>query len=234
MALIKTSSDIVTIRGRFGGVYFKTGPDGKHVQAMPRVWNYTRSPAQKGGWGPGSPFMSAGIDGWSGAAGLWLMALLAFFAAAWFAYALAHWFTTRYGEKKHITGYNWYMYYGLRFPECERPPFWKPPHSPGELPDFMVTYQGTWMYERSPPEWPGDCPAGYYWEGTPAHGKPTYHADDFEWFLWWLPGLWVLSPGVDYQPAERTFYSSGENIIDYYRNWHTGKWSHVYLGKPPE
>lgn len=234
MALIKTSSEIQSIRGRFGGVYFKTGQDGKHIQAMPRVWDYARSTAQLGGFSEESSFTSAGIHGYSGLAAFWGLALLGFFASAWAAYSLAHLFFGPNSQGKRITGYNWYLHYGLAFPECERPPFWKPPHSPGVLPNFIATFRGEWIYHEAPKDWPVDCCAGYYWPGVPWNDKPSYKRDDLEWFLWWKDPNWVLSPGPGFEPAGKTFYSDASQINDYYYNPVTGHRSNVYWGRPGE
>lgn len=234
MALIKTSSDILTIRGRFGGVYFKTGPDGKHVQAMPRHVNYARSDLQKGSTGSLGNFSVSGISGFSYLAVLWMMALLAFFSAMWAAYALIHYFTTEKGERKHITGYNWYIYYGLAFPECERPAFWKPPHSPGDLPDYIAVYQGSWTYEHPPTEWPADACTGYFWEIGDWNGEPRYGTDDLNWHLWWTGTQWCLSPSPGFEPAGLTFYEMTGEMKGYYWNPVTKKYAHVYRGKRPE
>lgn len=234
MALCRLAPGIISIRGRLGGVYFKCGPDGQHVQAMPRVWNYTRSPAQQGAWGPGSPFGSFGIKGFSGAAGLWGLALLAFGAALWFIFGMSYMFVRAGKEPKKITGYNWYVHYALAFPECERPPFWKPPHSPGELPNFIATYKGLWTYEHAPGEWPTECCSDYYWQGVPWNGKLTYHNDAFTWFLWWKPPVWVLSTGVDYEEPGLTFYSDSDQIMGTYRNPETNNFTNVYWGRPEE
>ncbi|MBA7477989.1 hypothetical protein ES707_13404 [subsurface metagenome] len=234
MALAKLSGEIIHIRGRFGGVYFKKSPDGQHVQAMPRVRNYARSPAQQGGWGEGSPFMSMGIAGFSGAAGIWMLACLAFFSAAWAAYALVFWFTTKTGERKKITGYNWFIHYALRFPEAERPPFWKPPHAIGELPNFLVNYMGMWTYEHSPLEWPVECCSGMYYEGLPCNLKKSYRTDDLKWFLWWKDPVWVLSPDLGFETPNLSFYSPDANIQGYYYNPVTKKYAHVYFGSPEE
>jgi len=234
MALVKTSPAIKSIRGRFGGVYFKSGPDGQHIQAMPRVWKYTRSPSQQGAWGPASPFHSTGISGFSGAAALWGLALLAFGVSLWLAFAMIHYFSRAGKEPKYITGYNWYIYYALAFPECERPPFWKPPHSPRELPNFIASYKGLWTYHHAPDDWPDESPSDYYWQGVPWNGKPSYHNDPFTWFLWWKPPLWVLSPGLDYEPEGRTWYSMTGDIMSPYKNPVTHNSTSVYWGRAEE
>lgn len=223
MALIQTDDSIVEIRNRFGGVYFKKGPDGQHVQAMPRHVKYQQSEIQFGG-----------TSGFSSATWLWGLALLGWFASLWAAYALLYWFTKEEREPKRISGYNWYIYYAMQFPEAERPPFWKPPHEPGDLPDYIVTFKGYWTYEHSPPDHPAESPFGYYWRKGEWLGKDYYGTDDFEWFVWWNGSKYVLSPSVDFEPPGLTFYSTGTNIIDYYNNPVTHSWAHVYIGKPAE
>ncbi len=238
MALVKTDNTIISMRGRFGGVYFKKSPDGQHVQAMPRVWNYTRSAAQIGGWGEGSPFMSTGIKGYSGAAAFWLAALLGFYAAYWAIFGLCYLFYKTGKEPKKISGYNWYIYYALAFPECERPPFFQPPHAPNELPNFLVNYQGLWTYEHSPLEWPVEACSGNYYEGLPCNLKKSYRTDDRKWSLWWKDPMWVLSPDLGFETPGLTFYRSEledhGKITGYYRNPVTKKFAHVYFGRPEE
>lgn len=221
MVLAKTDNTIVSIRGRFGGVYFKIGSDGQHIQAMPRHVNYQRSPAQVHG---------SGISGFSSCAWIWQLALLGFFAAAWAAYALVFFFTTKTGERKKITGYNWYIYYGMMFPEEWGTQFWKPPHSPGELPQCIVTYQGMWTYEHSPLEWPVWAPTDYYWFGGWFGEYPYFITDNKKWFLWRKETCWVLTTNLGVEDPETTFYSDGVNIFDYYRNPVKKKWAHVYIG----
>jgi len=236
MALAKLSNEIISIRGRFGGVYFKKSPDGQHIQAWPRLVNYTRSPAQRGGFGPFSPFLGFGIEGYSGSAALWLAALIATFGAAWAAYAIAYVFSKPGKEGKHISGYNWYIYYALAFAECEHPPFWKPPHSPGDLPAYIVAYRGRWQYEHAPDEWPAEACGDYYWEGIGWQGKPSYKTDDFNWHIWWRGDLWVVSPGPGFEPEGLTYYrtelENGSKITGYYKNPVTKKLAHVYFGSP--
>jgi hypothetical protein len=234
MALVKTDSTIIEIYGRFGGVYFKRGKDGQHVQAMPRRINYTRSAAQQGAFGDGSPFGMGGIKGFSGASALWLLALLGYYSSLWVAWALSNLFMTKRDGKKRITGYNWYIYYAMIFPETQRPPFWKPPHSISDLPAFVVTYRGLWTYEHAPTDWPAECPSGYYWEGIPWNGKPSYKTDDFNWHIWWTGTRWALTraPGLE-EPGLR-YYSPGTDIMAYYKNPETKLYSHVYFGNHEE
>lgn len=219
MALVKTDGTIVSIRGRFGGVYFKTGKPGIHIQAMPRHVYYTMSKLQ-----------FIGVEAFSTMAAYWLMALAMAFGAAWATFALIYIFIDDEGESKRISGYNWFMHYAMMFPEADRPPFWKPPHAPYELPNFLVTYRGMWTYEHTPPEHPDWSPFGYYWYWGIYAETPLYKTDDSKWFLWWKDGIWVISPGPDFEPPEKTFYSPGPEIKDYYYNPFRKVSCHVYVG----
>lgn len=223
LALVKLGPEIVEVRRRFGGVYFRTDPKGQHIQAMPRHVKRAESAA----WGMGR-------DMWSMGTGIWLMALLLYYGVLWTLFAASNYFTDKRGERKRITGFNWYMHYAMRFPETQQPPFWKPPHSIGEMPDYYVSYKGMWMYDHAPPDWPDECPGDYYWPGLEWHGKPSYRTDNLVWYLWWKDTRWVLSEGLDYEGVGKTFYSSGENIQDYYKNPVTNTWAHVYPGKREE
>lgn len=217
MVQVKLSNEIVSIHGKSGGNYFKSGSDGQHMQAMPRVVRYARSESQM-----------FGIDGYSGMAALWQLALLGAFWAIWGAFALAHYF-----RGKRITGYNWYIHYWLLFPEAESLPFWKPPRAPGDLPAHIVTFQGRQMFRQHPDDWPADSPAGYYWETIPWKGKPAYRTDDIRHFIWWNGTTWVLSQGIDFEPHGSTWYQHDPTIIGYFRNPVTNTYAHCYYGKRP-
>lgn len=234
MALIKTSNEIADIRGQLGGIYFTHDKSGLHISAMPRVVGYTRSPLQKGLFRDGITFQMFGIDGYSGAAVFWLMALIAYYAATWAVYAAMYLFRQEDGDEIKITGYNWYIHYALAYPECERPPFWKPPHSPTDLPDYICTYRGTWFYEHEPNEWPTISPGDYYWRYTTYNGKDAYLGDDRKWWLWWKDPVWVLSQALGIEIPGESFYSDGADIRDWYRDPVTKKYAHVYLGKPED
>lgn len=224
MVQVKLSNEIRELRGKFGGVYFKTGRPGQHIQAMPRNIRYMRIGAQ-----------GRYRDAYSAAGAFWALALIAFFGTLWAAYALANLFTDRNGESKRISGYNWYVHYALTFPERDEfHPFWKPPHAPGDLPNYVTVYRGRWMYEHTPPELPDDCPGGYYWESPiPWNGKPAYRTDDYNWHIWWTGTVWALSPAPGFEPADKTFYSSSGEITGWYDNPVTHKTAHVYNGKRP-
>lgn len=223
MVQVKLSNEILSIRGRFGGVYFKTGSS-QHIQAMPRNVNYTRV-------GPQGLYR----DAFSTAAFFWFLALLAYYAADWAVYG-ASWLFSRPGqEPKRISGYCWFIHYALTFPERDEfHPFWQPPHAPGDLPNHVVTYQGKWTYYNSPPAWPADCCSGYYWESPiPWNSRTAYRTDDMNWHIWWTGTVWAISPSPGFEPADKTFYSPGPDINAWYKNPVTGKVCHVYNGKRP-
>jgi len=232
MAQVTLAHGIESVHGRFGGVYFKHSPDGQHIQAMPRAVRksrmlYPRTFGESSKWS-----MGFGISAFTGMAGLWMLALLSFFGAAWVAYALVFWFFDRSGARKKISGYNWYMHYAMMFPEEDWFPFWKPPRAPNDLPEYIATYEGMWMYEHTPPEWPADCCGGFYYPGMVWNGEPSFRTDDYEWFLWWRGDVWVLSKSLGWEDPPTTFYSIDPGIRGYYKNTVTKKYGHVYFGKP--
>lgn len=220
MAQAKLGNQIVSIRGRYGGVYFKTGRPGQHIQAMPRHVNYTRAGKQL-----------ALTEGFSAMSAFWALACLVFFGAAWAAFALLYLFTDKRGETKRITGYNWYIHYALTFPETDEPHFWGPPHAPYDLPDYVCSSGTSWHLERAPPQWPGDYPGGYYWAQFPWNGKMFYATDDKNWSIWWKDPFWCVSPDPGFEPPDKSYYSSGDEICDWYKNPVTNKRCHVYIGK---
>lgn len=223
MVLAKTDKSIISIRGRHGGVYFKKSPDGQHIQSMPRIVHYTRSGLQ-----------GAFVSQYTGMSALWHLALVAFFGAAWATFALIHWFRKPGQEPKKITGFMWYVHYGMRFPETESPAFWKPPHSPGDLPSYIVTSGTHGHFEHAPPDWADDYPGGYFWPKFPWNEKLFYGTDDGNWSIWWKDPMWVVSPSPGFEPADKTYYSTNDDITDWYQNPVTKKYIHVYIGKPEE
>lgn len=220
MALVKTSKAVLSIKGRCGGVYFKKDGTNQHIQAMPRIVRYSRSTLQ-----------APGIEGYSEAALFWLMALVIGFAAVWAGFAAIWLFTDDEGRKKKISGYNWYIHYALTFPETEALPFWKPPHSPSELPDYYAVWKGQLMYRTKEKDWSENCCGGYYWLDGEWNGRPEYKTDDSKWWLWWKAPHWVLSWGLDIELPDSTYYSIADKINDYYYNPVTNIYATVYIGK---
>lgn len=233
MALVKLSHSITSIKGRQGGIYWKRDPNGQHIQAMPRVWNYTRSPAQIGRASFFEGLPGFGIAGYSGAATMWLAALCAFFAAAWAIFAVGYYFYRIGKEPKKISGYNWYMHYALAFPDAGRPPLWKPPYSPNNIPDHIVTYRGRWQYDHAPPGWPAESPGGYYRKGIEWNGEPSYHTEDYGKFLWWRGDKWILSDGIGEDGPPNTFVELLDEKIGWYHNPTSGTNARVDWGFRP-
>jgi len=219
MALVKTDNTIIAISGRLGGVYFKTGKDGIHVQSMPRAVNYARIGMQ-----------GMRVDRFSEMAWLWMLALLGAMAGLWFVFGMVNVFTDKKGQQKKINGYLWYMYYSMMFAEAEQLPFWKPPHAVGDEPDFYCNYKGKWIYEHTPAEWPVNIPIDYFWEGTFYNEHKTYNTDDLVWFMWYGPHGWTISTGVGYEELGMVFYSVDNTIFGYYLNPVTKEKVKIYIG----
>lgn len=219
MVRVKTTDKILSIHGRCGGNYFKTEKGQIHLQRMPRHVRRAHSPAAL-----------PGINRFSGVAAIWGLLLMAGFWLAWQAFAAIYTFVDDDGNEKQITGYNWYIYYAMLLPEEERLPYWKPPHSPGELPEYIASYKGIWTFNHAEEDWPAHSPSDYYWPRMEWNGKPAYGTDDNEWFLWWNGTEWIISPGFDYEPLGLTWHSGGDNIQGWYTEPVSHDRTHVYIG----
>lgn len=223
MVLAKRSGKIISIRGSFGGVYFKCSPDGQHIQSTPRI---TQSTHVKIKGHSVTLFSACGF--------FWAMALVAGMSIVWAAFALVWLFTDKKGATKIISGYNWYMHLAMQLPHEVRPPLWKPPPSPHKLPDKLVTFEGNWTYEHQPKDWPDYCPAGYFYESGTHQGKPSYFIDKGLWVIQWTGDHWIIflmdGPGLVYY----TYHGTGPDVEGEYYNEFQDKYAQVYIGHPED
>lgn len=234
MSLVKLSNEILSIHGRFAGMYFKKDNSGQHLQAWPRVWHYTRSPAQMGVSGLSGAGTNHGISGFSTLSVLWHMALLIFFLGLWTAFAAANYFITKKGDERKMTNWDWFVHWGMFPEESDRAPFWKPPHARNELPNFVVLYKGYKAYGTAPPEWDDLTTTGYYWHKGIYNRHPYYAADDVSYVLWNNNTTWVLSPLLGLETPGMTSYSQTGDINAYYLNPDTHIRTNVYWGNSEE
>lgn len=160
-----------------------------------------------------------------------MMVLTSAFVVAWAAFALAWKFTTKFGERKNITGYNWYMHYGMARMAQDYLLFWKPPHSPTDLPDYVVYFLGASTFRHRPEDWEDIAPTGYYYIGELYNGRPTYICDDRPWVIWWKDPMWVISDWQGHEPPGMTYYSPGDQINDEYQIPDTANWATVNISK---
>lgn len=223
MALIKTTNDIVSIRGRLGGVYFKAGSPGTHIQAMPRHVNYNRTGLQ-----------GDRRSGFSGLAGFWWLALVAGFYTAWGLYAYTHDFIKEGRPAGKVSAYNWFINYGMICLDNGSPPYWHPPHHPGDLPFFMAIYRGNWSYHIDQKDWPWWNPGGYYYRFGVYNGHDYFTVDPHTWFLWYKGPMWVISPYPGLEPDTDTWYNTrlGGGLYGHYRSSIREFDLHVYYGSP--
>ncbi len=222
MVQVKLSNQIASIRGRCGGVYFKKDGGVQHVQAMPRHVNYARHGVQL-----------RYTNAYSAMALVWALVLVAGFALAWFAFALAWIFRKKGKEPKKISGYNWYVHFALTREETEAPPLWKPPRSPTNLPDFYAVCEGMAQYRIAENLWPLYFCGGYYYQGATFNGKPWFKDPDRSWYIWWKDPMWVISKALGWEDPATTFYSVGAVINDTYHNPVQGINARVWIGLTP-
>ncbi len=221
MAQVKLSNQIVSIRGRYGGVYFKKDGGTQHIQAMPRTVNYTRSPLQ-----------THSICGYSAIAGIWSLILIAVtYVAVWFLFALLYLFRKKDKKPKKISGYNWYIHYGLTRPEDDAPPFWKPPRSPTDLPAYYAVVEDMKQYRIAEHLWPLYFCGGYYYREKNYNSRPWFKDSDRGWYLWWKDPQYVISKFLGTEDPPTTYYSVGSKINDTYINPFQGISARVWIGQ---
>lgn len=220
MVQAKLDNQILSIRGRYGGVYFKKDGPSQHIQAMPRIVKYTRSPLQ-----------SHSIGAYSGGAIIWAFVLVAAFSLLWFLFALAWLFRKKDKEPKKITGYNWYIHYHLTQPEDDAPPFWKPPRDPSHLPDFFCVVEDMEMYRIREDMWPLYFCGGYFYVGGKYQGRWWFKEPDRLWYIWWKDPMWVISKTLGWEDPPNVYYSIGNKVNDTYINPDRDISARVWIGK---
>jgi len=170
------------------------------------------------------------------AALLWGAILIASYSAAWSAFALAWYFITKAGEKKKITGYNWFVHYFLIRDPLLDGHLWRPLPEPFGYPNFVVTYNGLWIYQRHPATWPAECPADYYniIPDTWYQGKQVYRGDVRGWYLWWSLYEWILSPQIGVKTPCHHYLGKKwrVKIRGRYTSPCTGSYADVFFGAP--
>lgn len=242
VALCKLGNGIIDMRGKFGGVYFKRGTDGQHVQALPRRVRYTTWPnsgaqergilkAKTRGFGSGLKGFLNGVGMFSAMAGIWLAILLLAMGVLWSGFALHNLYVDKTGRGKKISGYNWFMHFALAGEGGNQLPFWKPPHAQHDRPDFYVVYKGRWMYDHAPEEWPDETPSDYYWLIGELNGKNWYATDNRRWNIFWDGSDWCMTQAPGEWVPDVSWKSVDDEPFGYYQNPDTGSFSHVYNGK---
>jgi hypothetical protein len=210
MAIIKTDSSIAEIYGRFGGVYFKRGKDGTHIQSFPRAIRkismrepicYKTNPGASRG---------LGIFDFSLVALLWsdvvVAASVIAVQAAWLGFALL----AEYCYNRKLTGYNWFQHYNVRRLNLNRPPYIDPPKSPIELPPFCAASQ---LF--------GKHTINIYETGVIHNGKPLYRGTAVNWEgsifnLYYEPPYWKASFALDIEGPWWYWTGQLEEVVGYF------------------
>jgi len=209
MALAKTSNEIESIRGRFGGVYFKKDNSGQHIQAMPRhIYNtFGGTPPP---YIPTHSFSRGSyINSWSNLAGLWGLAFVGASMATWAAFAVVFSLFVKSGVWKHVSGWNWFTHFNIERQVNGYLPYWKAPPAPDFLPPLVLALEGTKAYSQTPPL-PIDDPTDYYWAAWWYNEKRSYQSDSKEWVIWWTGVGWVCSHFLGSWEGKH-YYKSGDS-----------------------
>jgi hypothetical protein len=145
MAICKTSNEIESVSGQFGGIYFKKDNAGQHIQAMPRSVRKAsmQSPITYSPLLGGS--RSAYILSWTKKAKQWLMiaSILWYFSEVWQSFADANEWKNKRGKITKPTAYNWWMHFNVTRDVEGLPPYTYPPRSSLTLPVYTIV--GPWF-----------------------------------------------------------------------------------------
>ena len=200
MALAKTSNEILSIRGRCGGIYFKKDNYGQHIQTMPRA---IRKASMQGtielaGHSRGNRL--AYINSWTHIATIWAMKAAYIFLIGFLEMAEERTSDLTKSKGKKLTGWNWFTHLNVPRVAEGLPPYTYPPrgadprygdqdYKPWKLPTYTI------VGKDNDVETIGLYPAGY---GGTHKGKPYYLPDHYKSnnVLWWDDDRWILSSGI--------------------------------------
>lgn len=190
MALIKTAPIIVSIHGKFGGVYFKKDNSGQHVQSFPR--SIRKLSMKKSTLITGFSDIRAGnISSFSTAAAWWVMLIAgAIFYVLYKAFSLEWEYQLREGGTIILPPYQWFMHFNATRPRRKLPPMAIPPKTPLDIPAAETTT-----------DFPPLSYQNFYDIGV-WNGKKLYQSQDQKWHCWWLDPSWIISetPGESEEP----------------------------------
>lgn len=182
MALVKTDKTILSIRGSFGGVYFKKDNSGQHVQAKPRhVHN------SFGGMGSVitgmAPFSKGDMTlSWSMGVAAWVFLILLGLTMPWVNWSEIFLYMEGEHPPQKLTGYNWFLHFNVIRCAKKKPTWWTPPKTPYNLPDGISTAIFPQLDHMN------FYVAGFY------NGDTYFKSHDGNWFNWWSGSSWIISP----------------------------------------
>lgn len=210
MAIVKTSNDIESIRGRFGGVYFKKDNAGQHIQAMPRsirkvsMTSPVIPPESPGG------SRAAGINGFTAASIIGVLIMATIYLIMWTAYAISKWYITKRNEKKRLDARKWFLHFNIMRCAKNLPPYTMPPIEPNQLPEFVITGDHFGRFTQN-----------MYEQPTLIGGKPWYKRqrdpfDSDQYSLWYHEGTWYISMFPEWPPSIQYWWLVSESPIGIY------------------
>jgi hypothetical protein len=171
MVMMQTNGTVVSIRGRFGGTYFKTTAGIIQQQAAPRhvknTFGGTATPPEL----RIAKSRLAYINSWTKKTKDWLLlaSVLWYFAEVWQNFADANDAKNKRGKKTKPTGYNWWMKFNVKRDAEGLPDYTVPPRSSCTLPQYTIV--GEWIKQQE-----GGTINLYKADGL-VHGFPYYFRD---------------------------------------------------------
>jgi hypothetical protein len=186
---MKMSNEILSLRGRFGGVYFKHDNAGQHIQSMPRGIHR----AQFGSRSLYNRIFSECLYRWKAL-------LLTVMAVFWYEFAKREFFTKKDGIKVRLPPGYWFNHYNVKRIYLEENVWYYPPNHVNETPPYYSA--GKAFGEYGNPLYP----AGEY------NGKTKYKFGVGPLFLWWDGSMWWVSSWPGYTPPNYCWFRPSPDI----------------------
>ena len=204
MVQIKTDGNITSIRGRFGGQYYKTGKDGIHAQTMPRSIRKVSMetpiiyPSSPGG------SRAAYIKSWTCMIQFYKFILLWTSLIKWGEFSFKFLYRTRKGDLKKLNPYQWFLHYGTRRDILGLPPYTTPPRAPNDLPKRTGVGED---YKKET--------LNFYEEGI-HNEKPYYKSTESGLYLYREGPSWFISPTLGETEIPPFWFRLGTENIGFY------------------
>jgi hypothetical protein len=139
MALAKTDNSIESIRGRYGGIYYKKDNAGQHVQAMPRHVYNTFGGTLSAPVGGTKTQRIINILAFTKAARAWA-SLVGTLVVAGFGNIAELWLSPKKNSLyKKLNAYQWWLLFNVMRIAKDLPPYTLPPRKLLDPPDHVIT-----------------------------------------------------------------------------------------------
>lgn len=205
MAIAKTDTGIISIRGRFGGTYFKTTRGIIQQQAMPRhVYNTF------GGTPP--PYLHSSkfnrgqwINAWTNTAKMYAVFTAAILLLDWTTRTAQWLFPSGKAKGKKLAMRAWFMHFNTPRTIEGLPPYTAPPRGPTDLPDYTIVGQIL-----------GQHTINTYRSEQKYLDKYQYYDEALKWFVQWYDNRWNVTLYLGPELGSLYWHKAGEDPVGIY------------------